>query len=175
MKLHHVQSYSRPGEVSQEMLVKAIAEIESLPGELTETLSKLNAEQLATPTLPGKWTVSQVVHHIADSHMNAFIRCKLALTEDKPTIKPYEEAEWARKIDAGTAIPARVSAELLTALHARWCLLLKSLSPEEWRRAYFHPEARREFLMEEVACLYAWHGRNHLAHIHELMKAKGWI
>lgn len=175
MKLYQVQRYSRPAEISQATVSAAIAEIESLPADLMETLGKLNAEQLATRTLPGNWTVSQVVHHTADSHMNAFVRCKLALTEDRPTIKPYEEGEWALRADAGTEIPARVSAELLTALHARWCVLLRSLSPEEWQRGYFHPGEGRVFILNEVACLYAWHGRNHLAHIHELMKAKGWI
>ncbi|MCE9597173.1 MAG: putative metal-dependent hydrolase [Spirochaetia bacterium] len=174
MQLLRVQPYVRSLEISQAMIEAGVAAIERFPEELAQTLSRLNAEQIATKTLPGKWTVSQVVHHTADSHMNAFIRCKLALTEDVPTIKPYEEADWAQRVDAGTETPARLSLELLTALHGRWTKLLKSLQPDEWKRGYFHPGEKREFLLEEVVCLYAWHGRNHLAHIHELMQAKGW-
>lgn len=175
MELYQVAPYNRPADLTPEMITAAVVEIERFPADLRETLNYLSSEQLATKTLPGNWTVAQVVHHTADSHMNAFIRCKLALTEDQPTIKPYEEAEWARMADAGSETSAQLSLDLLTALHARWVRLLRSLKPADWKRGYFHPGSGRVFQMEEVVYLYAWHGRNHLAHIHQLMKAKEWV
>lgn len=152
-----------------------IREIEEFPGLLKSTLSRLDESQMREKTLPGNWTVAQVVHHIADSHMNAFIRLKLALTEQTPSIKPYDEAAWALLPDADHRTAVALSVAILEGLHARWASLLYSLDDSAWQRAYFHPEQKKEVKLSEYAASYAWHGKNHLAHIHELMTARGWI
>jgi hypothetical protein len=128
--------------------------------------------QLDTPYREGGWTVRQLVHHVADSHINAYVRMRLALTEDWPTIKPYEEAEWAKLEDART-LPVEVSLALLKSLHLRWVALLKSLSEADWARGYVHPESGRERL-ETVAGIYGWHSQHHVAHVTELRKRMGW-
>lgn len=150
----------------------AIATLAALPEQLRAALDGLSATQLDTPYREGGWTVRQLVHHLADSHMNAYIRVRLALTEDWPTIKPYDEKLWAQLPDAATA-PADTSLDLLTALHQRWTLLLRSLSPDQWQRGYTHPQNGRQSLAEATA-LYAWHSRHHVAHITELRKRMGW-
>lgn len=170
----HVAAFERPETISAAAIAEGIAEIARLPQNVKDTVARLSEEQLAAKTLPGVWSVIQVIHHMADSHMNAFIRCKLAMTENSPVIKPYEEGDWARLADAKDA-PVQFSIDLLTALHARWALLLGSLRNGDWKRAYFHPDQKRNVPLEEVVLLYAWHGRNHLAHIHALMAARGWI
>lgn len=170
-----VAPFERPQTITGSAIAESIAEIAAMPQNLKETAASLTAERLATKTLPGVWTVTQVIHHMADSHMNAFIRCKLALTEQEPVIKPYEEGEWSKLADADALAPAQLSIDLLTALHARWSKLLHSLTANDWKRTYFHPEQKRTVLLEEVVCLYAWHGRNHLGHIHALMAARGWL
>lgn len=174
VKFLKVAPFTWPAEVTVPGIKACIAEIEEFPSLLASTVNGLSTAQLAEKTLPGVWTVAQVIHHVADSHMNAFIRCKLALTEDTPTIKPYEESEWAKFPDADTRTETSVSVSLLGALHKRWGAVLRSIEGEVWGRAYFHPGEKRNFTLGEVAHLYAWHGRNHLAHIHELMQAIGW-
>lgn len=150
----------------------AIATLADLPEKLRAAVEGLSAEQLDTPYREGGWTVRQLVHHVADSHMNATIRVRLALTEEWPTIKPYDETLWAQLSDARTA-PIEPSLDLVTGLHGRWALLLRSLSEEEWQRGYTHPENGRQTLAEATA-LYAWHSRHHVAHITELRKRRGW-
>ncbi|HTX42050.1 MAG TPA: bacillithiol transferase BstA [Acidobacteriaceae bacterium] len=150
----------------------AIATLAALPENLRAALDGLSDAQLESPYREGGWTVRQLVHHLADSHMNAYIRIRLALTEDWPTIKPYEEKAWALLSDAKTA-PVGISLELLEPLHRRWTLLLGSLSPEQWQRGYTHPENGRQTIAE-AAALYEWHSRHHVAHITELRKRNGW-
>jgi hypothetical protein len=151
----------------------AIATLAALPENLRSAVEGLTDSQLDTPYRDGGWTVRQLVHHIADSHMNAYVRIRLALTEEWPTIKPYAEHLWAGLADARTA-PVDVSLELLDALHRRWALLLESLSEAEWQRGYVHPDHGRRQPVEEAVAVYDWHSRHHVAHITELRKRMGW-
>jgi hypothetical protein len=139
-----------------------IREIARLSDDLRAAVSSLSKEQLDTPYRPGGWTVRQVVHHVPDSHMNAFIRFKLALTEDQPAIKPYDEARWAVLADA--ALPVEPSLDLLEALHLRWVGLLESMSERDYQRTFAHPESG-VWRLDQCLAQYAWHGRHHVAHI----------
>jgi DinB superfamily len=150
----------------------AVEAIRQLPQNLRAAVSMYSEEQLETPYRPGGWTVRQLVHHVADSHMNAYVRVRLALTEDWPTIMAYQEARWAELADARTAAVA-TSLDLLQALHARWVPLLSSLEEQEWKRGYTHPENGRQSV-EQAASLYDWHGRHHTAHITQLSARMGW-
>ncbi len=149
-----------------------IAEISRLPAHMTQAVEALDETQLDTPYRPGGWTLRQVVHHVADSHVNAYIRLRLALTEDWPTIKPYQEPRWAELADASHA-PVGISLHLLAPLHARWVALLESLSDADWLRGYVHPENGRT-TFEAMTRLYDWHGRHHGAHITRLRERMGW-
>jgi uncharacterized damage-inducible protein DinB len=149
--------------------IEAIAEA---PARLRAAVAGLGAEQLDTPYRTGGWTVRQVVHHLPDSHMNSYVRFKLALTEDEPTIKPYEEGLWAELADAKTT-PIEPSLALLENLHRRWVLLLRSLTPPDLARKFRHPELGAVTLDENLA-LYAWHGCHHVAHITALRERNGW-
>lgn len=150
----------------------AIESIASTPRKLREAVRGLNEGQLDTPYREGGWTVRQVVHHVPDSHMNAYIRLRLALTEDKPTIKPYAEAAWAELIDA-KAGPIEASQILLDSLHERWDRLWRSLKAEQFSRKLVHPE-HGERTVDWLLFVYEWHGKHHAAHITELRKQKGW-
>ncbi|WP_022823572.1 YfiT family bacillithiol transferase [Hymenobacter norwichensis] len=150
-----------------------IAHIALLPDQLRAAVTGLNTNQLATPYRPDGWTVRQVIHHLPDSHLNAYTRFKLALTEDNPTISPYDEAAWAELPDIAATPPA-VSLALLEALHIRWTLLLRNLSAEQWQRTFYHPGSQKQFTLDQVLVLYAWHGRHHLAHITQLRQRLGW-
>lgn len=149
-----------------ESRAKHIDQIAALPARMREAVHGLTPEQLDTPYREGGWTVRQVVHHVPDSHLNAYTRFKLALTENVPTIKPYEEAAWARLKDSEVT-PVEVSLALLEALHIRWVNLLRSLKPEEFARKLNHPESGVQNL-DRVLALYDWHGNHHLAHITRL-------
>jgi uncharacterized damage-inducible protein DinB len=148
------------------------AAIRALPGELRQAVQRLDAAQLDTPYREGGWTVRQLVHHVADSHVNAYVRLRLALTEEDPTVKPYDEARWAELPDART-LPVEVSLALLEALHERWSALLDTLRPEHYARMLRHPEQglrNVDWLLQT----YAWHGRHHVAHITGLRARQGW-
>jgi len=147
-------------------------EIAQTPAKLHAAVKGLSETQLDTPYRDGGWTVRQVVHHVPDSHLNSYVRFKLALTEDEPTIKPYEEARWAELADT-KATPIEVSLTLLDSLHDRWMRLLRSLTAEEWKRTFRHPEMG-PMTLEKTLALYAWHGRHHVAHITELRKRSSW-
>ena len=151
---------------------QVIAAITEAPANLRAAVSGLSDEQLETPYRPGGWTVRQVVHHVFDSHLNSYTRFRLALTEDEPLIKPYDEGAWAELIDAKTA-PVEVSLTLLEALHTRWVMLLNSLSPSDWQRTFRHPELGVVSLEKNVQ-LYAWHGKHHVAHINNLRERENW-
>jgi uncharacterized damage-inducible protein DinB len=148
-----------------------IETLRQLPERLRAAVAGLNDAQLDTPYREGGWTVRQVVHHVADSHANGYIRCKVALTEDWPTIKPYDQAAWAELADS--RLPIDVSLEFVDALHARWVALLKSLSEEDFQRGYNHPEDGRVNLAKSLA-MYEWHSRHHTAHITGLRTRMGW-
>jgi uncharacterized damage-inducible protein DinB len=149
-----------------------IQQIVEAPARLRDAISRLSEMQLDTAYRPEGWTVRQVVHHVPDSHMNSYVRFKLALTEDEPTIKPYAEDRWAELADT-KATPPEVSLALLENLHDRWVRLLKSLTAEEWRRTFLHPDLG-PMTLEKTLALYAWHGQHHVAHITELRKRMGW-
>jgi len=151
---------------------RLIDEIEEAPRRLREAVEGLTAEQLDTPYRDGGWTVRQVVHHVPDSHLNAYVRFKLALTEDTPRIKPYEESRWAELPDAQLEPP--VSLALLDALHVRWVTVLRAMTPEDFeRRSYDHPEMGVVPLRTALG-IYAWHGRHHVAHVTRLRERMGW-
>lgn len=149
--------------ISRSEVEGAIEQIAQLPSQLRAAISALPQPQLDTPYREGGWTVRQTVHHLADSHMNSYIRFRLALTEEKPTIKPYDEKAWAELIDARAA-EVESSLRLIEALHERWVMLLRSMSPGDFERKFVHPE-HGERRLDWNALLYAWHGRHHLAHI----------
>jgi hypothetical protein len=150
----------------------ALEGIRQLPQSLRSAVAPLSEEQLETPYRPGGWTVRQLVHHVADSHMNAYVRMRLALTEDWPTIIPYQEPRWAELKDARSAAVS-TSLDLLQALHARWAQLFASLHEDDWKRGYVHPESGRETI-ERVLVIYDWHGRHHTAHVTRLSARMGW-
>ncbi|HEV3199888.1 MAG TPA: bacillithiol transferase BstA [Bryobacteraceae bacterium] len=158
--------------VAPETRPQLIGQIAVAPAGLREAVRSLNIQQLDTPYRPGGWTVRQTVHHVADSHMNAYVRLRLALTEEAPTIKPYDEAQWAELVDART-LAVEVSLELLDSLHHRWVALLKTLSDADFARTFRHPELGLVRLDTNLA-LYAWHGRHHAAHITGLRQRNGW-
>ena len=145
--------------------------LRELPERLTAAVAGLDDAQLDTPYREGGWTMRQLVHHVADSHANSYIRFKLALTEDWPTIKPYEEAAWAKLADS--RMPIDVSLVLITALHAHWVSLLESMSGEDFSKGYNHPENGKQTLAVGLA-IYDWHSRHHVAHITALRARQGW-
>lgn len=149
-----------------------IDEIRVAPARLRDAVRGLDDAQLDNPYREGGWTVRQVVHHLPDSHMNAYVRFRLALTEENPTIRPYAEALWAGLPDARAA-PVDLSLGLLDALHARLVLLLESLEPRDWSRSLNHPE-RGPLDVDALLQMYAWHGRHHVAHVTGLRERKGW-
>ncbi|OWY25106.1 putative metal-dependent hydrolase [Sphingobacteriales bacterium UPWRP_1] len=165
---------NKPNELSYspEETAARIAEIAQLPQLLSAEVSELTDEQLDTPYRPGGWTIRQVVHHLADSHMNSFIRFKLALTEDTPTIKPYREDLWAKQPDY--EVPVMISLLLLTVLHTRWVFLLRSLTPQQLQRSFYHPDNHLHYTLQYAIAVYGWHGRHHLAHIQSVKLRKGW-
>ena len=165
----------RPQRLSEirEMDVKsAMRDLAELPEQLRNALDGLDHEQLGTPYREGGWTVRQLVHHVADSHMNAFVRVRLALTEQNPVISAYDEKAWAALHDS-TAAPVEWSLELLESLHARWVMLLQSLDEAQWKRSFVHPE-RGPQSVEAATVLYGWHSRHHVAHITHLRAQKDW-
>jgi uncharacterized damage-inducible protein DinB len=159
--------------VSEDDYPRFIAEIAETPGALRSAVAGLSRDQLETRYRPGGWTVKQVVHHVPDSHLNAYCRFKLALTEDEPTIKPYEEAKWAELPDS-QRVPIEVSLDLLDALHQRWVALLRSMDNADFNRAFRHPEYENVLTLRQVLAQYAWHGRHHVGHITSLRKREGW-
>jgi uncharacterized damage-inducible protein DinB len=151
---------------------EALGHIAATPKWLRAAVAGLSPQQLDTPYRPGGWTVRQVAHHVPDSHMNAYIRAKLAVTEDEPTIKPYDEKSWSELADVRDA-SVEVSLGLLEALHSRWIVFLRSLRPGDFARRLRHPE-RGTMTLDDLVALYAWHGRHHVAHITSLRAREGW-
>ena len=151
-----------------------LQDIQFLPGLLEQAIENLDEKQLNTPYRDGGWTVKQVVHHVADSHMNAYIRFKLGLTEDNPTIKPYDEARWANLADV-SQVPINISITLLYTLHTRWHAAILNLPRTDWDRTVYHPERKKQLSLWFMLGDYAWHGRHHVAHITSLKERKNWI
>jgi uncharacterized damage-inducible protein DinB len=162
-----------PQPYSDKQLKDWLIDIKFLPQHLENAVLNLDEAQLDTPYRDGGWTVKQLVHHVADSHMNAYIRFKLGLTEDNPTIKPYEEKLWAEMHD-NIAVPINVSLTLLHALHTRWYSVLQNMSADDFNRTVFHPEHKKEMTLWFLLGMYAWHSRHHTAHVMTLRENKGW-
>lgn len=150
-----------------------LAAIAEFPVRLTELVGKWGDDRLDTPYRPDGWTIRQLVHHIADSHTNAYVRTKLALTADNPTIAPYEEAEWAKLPDS--LLDVAPSLVILRNLHYRWVTILESLAESDWQRTYFHPGSQRPVTLAEVAAQYAWHGEHHYQQAYRLAERNGWL
>jgi DinB family protein len=160
------------GYLTEDQKQKSLDDIAHAPANLRVAVKGLSQQQLDTPYRPDGWTVRQVAHHVPDSHLNAYVRFKLALTEEDPTIKPYAEDRWAQLADT-QATPVEISLVLLDSLHDRWVRLLRSLKPEDWKRTFRHPDLGLVSLEKNLA-LYAWHGRHHVAHITSLRERSGW-
>ena len=165
--------FAYEGPQTPERRLDCIARIAAAPANLRKAVAGLTDAQLDTPYRDGGWTVRQVVHHVPDSHLNAYTRFRLTLTEPTPTIKPYFEHLWAELPDARGA-PVEISLALLEALHRRWVPLLRSLGPAEWELKFLHPEHGREWSLDEVLAMYAWHGEHHTAHVTRLRDRMGW-
>ncbi len=166
-----VGKFSYQDSVPSEQRAKFLEEVTQTPAKLRAAVHGLSDAHLDTPYRDGGWTPRQVVHHVADSHMNAFIRFKLALTEDNPTIKPYAEDRWAELADS--SLPLEPSLVIIDQVHHRWVTLMRAMHESDWARTFNHPEngVRR---LDQVLALYAWHGRHHVAHITGLRERKGW-
>jgi len=161
----HVDAAARAGHIQS---------IADTPGAIAGAVHGWSDERLDTPYRPGGWTVRQLLHHVPDSHMNAYVRLKLALTEDTPTIKPYDEARWAELPDSRQT-PVAVSLQMLDLLHRRWVTLLRAMDERDFARTWKHPErGDRALTLDHMVALYAWHGRHHTAHITRLADRMGW-
>ena len=166
-----IGKFQKPETITKDERNGAIDTLAELPSQLRNAVEGLSASQLNTPYREGGWTVRQVVHHLADSHMSAFIRLRLALTEDWPTIKPYKQDAWAVLHDVSA--PAEWSLEIIESVHARWVMLLQSMDEAQWQRGFVHPENGKMGL-EYATLLYGWHSRHHLAHITHLRAREKW-
>ncbi len=167
-----IGKFEREGKVTEAQRPELIQQIADTPANLCAAIKNLTEQQLDTPYRPGGWTVRQVVHHLPDSHLNSYVRFKLAVTEQEPTIKTYAEKLWAELDDARTA-PIEISLQLLEALHQRWVIFLQSLNPADFSRKFHHPE-NGLMTVDDLLRLYAWHGRHHVAHLTALRARMGW-
>lgn len=159
---------------SEALRTKWLNDLKFLPNDLELAIQNLDEHQFDTPYREGGWTVKQLVHHIADSHMNAYMRFKLALTEDNPTIKTYDEKKWANLADV-SAIPVNISVTLLHALHRRWHAAIENLDEDKFmNKCVYHPEQKKQISLWHLLGMYAWHGKHHLEHIIKLKEQKGW-
>ena len=166
--------FKSPDNISPQQINEWITILEHFPIRLEALVKYLSKEQLDTHYRPDGWTIRQVVHHVADSHHHSYIRFKWALTEDKPLIKAYNEADWAELSDSKSA-PIQMSLEHLNAIHYKLVYLLKSLSNEDLNKSFIHPETNAEVLLKVNIGVYAWHSNHHYAHIENLLKRKGWL
>jgi hypothetical protein len=167
-----IGKFAMPASVTSALRQSAIERIAETPGNIRAAVKGLSESQLETPYREGGWTIRQVVHHVPDSHVNAYVRLKLALTESAPTIKPYAEEKWAELSDSRST-PIETSLTLLESLHSRWVLLLRALKSEDFSRKLIHPD-HGERNIDWLLFIYGWHGPHHTAHITELRKSKGW-
>jgi uncharacterized damage-inducible protein DinB len=163
----------QPQPYSDSLREEWLADIKFLPNAIEQAVSNLDEQQLQTPYRAGGWTVHQLVHHVADSHMNAYMRFKHGYTEENPTIKPYDEKVWSTLADVEN-LPINVSVTLLFALHQRWHEFLSHLTESDLQKTIFHPEHQKQFTLWQLLGMYSWHGRHHTAHITELRARMGW-
>lgn len=168
-----VGKFAMPSEWDATDVVGWRTSLAELPSRMRAAINGLNDPQLDTPYRDGGWTVRQTVHHVADSHLNAYCRFRLALTEDTPTVKPYMEARWAELPDART-LPVAPSLAIIDGVHTRLIALIDAMTPEEWRRGFVHPEHGRTMTLGQTAALYSWHSRHHVAHITNLRTRNKW-
>lgn len=168
-----IGKFHKPEVFTDKIIKSYISEIKSFPKRLRREVEYLSEGQLDTPYRPDGWTVRQVVNHCSDSHMNGLIRLKLALTEEKPVVRPYLEAEWAELKDSSD-FPIEPALKVLIGIHKRWTAVLKSLTEEQWQRKLIHPQGDREMTIQEITGHYNWHGNHHLAHITSLKSRKNW-
>lgn len=167
-----IGKFTFPEQVSKSDRVANLSTIEAFPKKLKETVSSLSKDELQLPYRPDGWTIHQVIHHCADSHMNAMTRFKWALTEDNPTIKAYKESAWAELPDTELG-DIHISLQLLEGLHQRWTLLLRHLNKEDWGRTFYHPEMKRSIRLDQNLSLYGWHCRHHMGHINQALQLRG--
>lgn len=167
-----IGKFQKPEHVLEKHLKEAILYLRAFPTYLDETINDFSEEQLSTPYRPGGWTVRQLVHHLSDSHMNALMRFKLALTEETPTIKPYDEAALAKLTDY--SLPVSVSVPLIRGIHEKWAIILEAMTGDDFERTYFHPESQAFVPLSEATLMYQWHSMHHLAHIQHLVIREKW-
>ena len=160
-------------DFNQELKQELINDIKFLPNNLEFAIQNLDASQLETPYRPGGWTVKQLIHHIADSHINAYTRFKLGLTEENPAIKPYDQDAWSQLSDT-EKLPVNISITLLHALHIRWCQFMADMDEDQWQRTVYHPERKIELTLWALLKSYSWHSRHHTAHITGLRDRMNW-
>lgn len=165
--------FQKPEAFTEKILQSYISQISSFPSRLRDEVEYLDEKQLDTTYRPDGWTIRQVVNHCSDSHLNGFTRLKLALTEDKPVIRPYLEAKWAELTDS-RQFPIEPALQILEGVHKRWTALLKNLTEEQWERKLIHPEGNTVLSIKEITGQYSWHGNHHLAHITSLKERQGW-
>lgn len=173
-KKYPIGEFQQPQLMTDEELETHIQTIKNFPNRLRCALKTFNDEMLDTPYRDGGWTVRQLVNHLADSHMQSYIRFKLALTEDNPTIKPYNEAKFAELQDSRNE-PVKAAVSILEGLHCRWAHLLQTMTNRDFERTFYHPEQNRTITLRDNVVFYAWHCEHHLAHISSLAKEKGWV
>ena len=168
-----IGKFFAPDSITPSMRESFLSDVDQLPHRMREAIEGLNASQIATPYRDGGWNPHQVAHHVADSHMNAFIRFKLALTEDVPTICAYDQTRWAELADVKTT-PVQASLTLLDSVHARWVNLMRAMNDADFAREYYHPEHKKNWRLDAALALYSWHSRHHVAQINGLRERKGW-
>jgi uncharacterized damage-inducible protein DinB len=168
--IYPIGKHAYPAEFTEAVMNKLILEIRVLPEHLKSLTKKLKKKNLQLRYREGGWTVEQLIHHLADSHMNAYIRFKLALTESNPAIKPYDENLWAEMADV-QACSIKDSVRIIRGLHSRWNALLENMSADDWKRTFFHPEHKRKVALNEALSQYAWHGKHHVAQIQVALKS----
>lgn len=169
-----IGKFQPPQSIDDVNIPMHIGIIASFPENIRKATGELSDSQLDTPYREGGWTIRQVVHHVADSHVNSYCRFKLAMTEDNPTIRPYLEARWAELEEAKTA-PIIYSLNILDAIHARWVLFLETLSTDDFNKTFYHPENKRTMTLFDALAMYSWHCNHHLAHINNLKTARNWL
>lgn len=171
--MHPIGKFKIPETYDALSISAWIENIKGLPEKLQKEVTPLSDVQLDTPYRENGWTIRQVVHHLADSHMNSYCRFKLALTEENPAIRPYFEDKWAEQKDGKNA-PTEMTLQLLHGLHQRWVYFLEKMNPDDWERKFFHPESQRVYVLKTVLALYSWLCNHHLQHIIQLKKRKNW-
>lgn len=173
-KKYPIGKFQQPEKVTDVDIDKHIKVIKDFPAKLKNLVENLNDDQLDIQYREGGWKIRQLIHHLADSHMNSFMRFKLALTEDNPTIKPYDEAKWAELQDS-FSMDIKSSLQILKGLHKRWVYEMKSLTNKEYEHTFFHPEQNRKISLKESLAFYSWHCDHHFAHIENIIREKGWL